>query len=555
MNLLRRFVWPEPIPPAPPLAPKSFIVTPSSDSETPIDIKKLKCKKYIKSKIGNFSENNENLEKFSSHVVVMTLFYLYLFKKYKSGCVLMVDTRYSNIGLVIYMDDMFAELTKDNYRRISTSLVECIKRGVKVIIIPLCIVFQHGVSGTAHANVLIYRSKDNIIEHFEPHGNGFRANDKKKEIFIKHGLDEFMKEFNSQMINANLHEAKLVETHEVCPHIRGLQSIEGAVTNKKYKIGGYCAAWSMFFTELALANPVLSSNEILEVVYEKAGGLRGGQYLKDVIEGYADHISAKIDKYYSILFNQIMTTTEIQCRSDAATKTERDDMYEEFTTIVNIEVDLFINNMSITKKIEELTAQKNKTIVTLKHIDILEKMKIIEALTPVGNSFQSFGSSVHSPLHQKKQPKPKKRIIAPKIVATPIKNEPKPIKNEPIKIKNEQKKCPEGQHLNIKTNRCNKDKKVITQKNITQKNIVPKKCPEGQHLNIITNRCNKDKKKISEPAKTKTIKTCPEGQHLNILTNRCNKDKKIPEKKEQTKKKCPEGSHLNPITNRCNKDK
>ena len=41
MNLLKRFVWPEPIPPAPPLAPKSFIVTPPSESETPINIKKL----------------------------------------------------------------------------------------------------------------------------------------------------------------------------------------------------------------------------------------------------------------------------------------------------------------------------------------------------------------------------------------------------------------------------------------------------------------------------------------------------------------------------------
>ena len=45
-----------------------------------------------------------------------------------------------------------------------------------------------------------------------------------------------------------------------------------------------------------------------------------------------------------------------------------------------------------------------------------------------------------------------------------------------------------------------------------------KTCPEGKVLNLKTNRCIKNKKK--------TKKTCPEGKVLNLKTNRCIKNKK-----------------------------
>jgi hypothetical protein len=412
------------------------------------------------------------------------------------------------------MEAIYKTRNLENYQQLSISLVSCItSRGTQFIVIPACFVFKTTTPGRAHANVLIYRKKESVLEHFEPHGDGFRGYEGETD-FIKKEMVEFVKVFNAHLIKANIPEVRMVEPREVCPYRNGLQTLESSVPDKKYDIGGYCAAWSMFFTELALANPAMSSNEIIEVLMKQAGERNGGrQYMKDVIEGYADHISDKIDKYYSILFDKIMTTVEIKCRMDVATDADKGKMYDELGTIVNIEMDLFINNISISQKIAELNETKNKTRTITKQIEILKKMKILDnELTPEGLSFRS---SIFSPLHQ--QNKIAKKKVTPKMNVTP------PLKNVTLKNVLLKKKCPEGKHLNVITNRCNKDKtkkKLTPKKNVTPplKNVTLKKCPEGQHLNVITNRCNKDK--ILVP------KTCPEGKHLNVKTNRCNKDKK-----------------------------
>ena len=497
MNFLKRFLWPVPIPLPPKLTPEPFIVTPDSIKPQPVYIRsKRKCEKYIHAKIGNFSVNNANLKKFSSHPIVMTLFYLYLFKKYKSECILIADEYYYRMGLVIYMEDFYKVLNLGYYEKVSATLVNCIRGGSNIIILPVYLIFTTGIDGNAHANVLIYRKLNNVIEHFEPHGSQFLGGYEKEREFIKREIGEFIRIFNIHLNMNHLHEIQLIESSKVCPYTRGLQGLECSVKDKQETIGGYCAAWSMFFSELALANPGLSSNEIIDIVYKKAGKLAGGQYLKDIIEGYANHISDKLDKYYSILFNKIMTTVEIQCRIDAATDAEKIIIYDEFRTIVNLEIELFINNISITEKIKALKKLAAETAATKetkeglnKKIGILEKLKILEKVTPHGISFRPSSAtslSIHSSTKKAKK-----------------------------------KTCPEGQYLNIKTNRCNKDKPTKSETN----NVTQKKCPEGQHLNIKTNRCNKDKKTKSETNNV-TQKKCPEGQHLNIKTNRCNKDKK-----------------------------
>jgi hypothetical protein len=465
MNIYK-FIWPHPIPKPRPLTPSPYLISPDSVKPEPVYIRsKEKCKKYIETKIDNFSKNNANLQKFSSLPIVESLFNLYLFKKYKSGCVLLVDKQYYITGVSMYTQ--FPNYNLEIYDTVSTQIVDCIKRGTKLIIIPLCLVFGNY---SAHANILIYRQATNELEHFEPHGRKFMGEIAERKL-IKYEIDVFVSIFNVHLKHAGFNEVEFIESSKVCPYAKGFQRLEGAVPNKKYAIGGYCGAWSMLFTELALANPSLSSREIIEIVYDRAGGLLGGQYLKNVIEGYSDHISDKINKYYSILFNKVMTTAEIQCRDDLATDDEKIVIMDEFRFIVDLEMELIMSNTSVKRKLVHLKRirPKDDPLVT-KKIVILEKMQVLEELlTPVSKSLQL--------------PLPVKKI------------------------------CPEGKHLNPVTNRCNKDKKNVTQKI----------CPEGQHLNPVTNRCNKDKAK----PKNVTKKICPEGKHLNVKTNRCNKDKKV----------------------------
>ena len=463
MNIYK-FIWPDPIPTPRPLTPSPYLISPDSVNPEPVYIRsKKECKKYIEAKVDKFSTNNANLQKFSSRPIVRTLFNLYLLKKYKSDCVLIVDKIHYRMGVI--METQNPDDNLQVYDAVSIQLIECIKRGTKIIIIPLSIVFED----SAHANILIYRQASNELEHFEPHGRKF-AGEKVEKESIKYELDVFVSIFNLHLKHAGFPNVKFIESGKVCPYDRGLQRLEGAIPNKQDTIGGYCAAWSMFFTELALANPSLSSSEIIEIVYKKAGGLLGGQYLKNVIEGYSNHLSDKINKYYSILFNRVMTTVEIQCMEDNATNEEYNIILEEFRFIVDLEMELIMSNISIKRKIVHLKRIRPKDPLVTKKIAILEKMQALEELsTPVSKS---------------------------------------------LPVKKKTKICPEGKHLNPVTNRCNK-----------LHNVTQKICPEGYHLNILTNRCNKDKKIPTKP-KNVTQKICPEGKHLNVKTNRCNKDKK-----------------------------
>uniref|UniRef100_A0A6C0HJT2 Uncharacterized protein n=1 Tax=viral metagenome TaxID=1070528 RepID=A0A6C0HJT2_9ZZZZ len=252
---------------------------------------------------------------------------------------------------------------------------------------------------------------------------------------------------------ANIHEVELVESFKVCPHIRGFQSLEGRIPDKQETIGGYCTAWSMFFTELALANPALSSKEIVEIVFKKGGELLGGQYMKDIIEGYSNHISDKLDKYYSILFNQPMTTVDIQCRWDNATPEEKNKIITEFYFIRNLEMAIIVGKRTIPQKIAYLKDQMKKSYnkqhpdqlkVISKKLDILEKMEQLEGVKTPDSSFEPSPGPTPPPTPP--SPKPKTKTATKK--STPKVK----VVTQKIKV------CPEGQYLNPVTNRCNKIK-------------------------------------------------------------------------------------------------
>jgi len=423
------FVWPEPIP-----EPEPVVLKKRTRS-------KRHCKKHIEAKLGKLSVSNANLQKFSNLPIVLSLFFMYLFKKYKSGCVLM----YGNAqGLQVKLSH--PEMNMTRYNEISMGIVKCVRKGTKIIVIPFMLYgFVHLKDpSSGHANVLIYRSENNVLEHFEPHGSYYQPTlktDHDRDL-IKKELNIFVNRLNTIMTGLGLPETKLIESRFVFPHLIGLQALESSIPNKQETIGGYCAAWSMFFTELVLANPALSSQKILEIVFMKAGGMHGGQYLKDVIEGYSNHISNKIDKYYSILFNQGMTTVEIQCRHDNSTAEELAKIDAEFQFIHDLEIELLTKNIPIKQKILSVTEEKNKYAhkvppLMTKKLDILEKMNKLEELQTPDSSLESLS------------PSPKQNTKTLKKTAS---KHATTKRSPPAKVKI----CPEGSYLNVVTNRCNK---------------------------------------------------------------------------------------------------
>jgi hypothetical protein len=391
----------------------------------PIHIKK------IHSKLDFFSEKNI-IRRWNGHEILKIFFYLYLFNKYKSNCLITFTGDFYNrdLGLWLQTDILDKKLYESELKNVSTQLVKCIVRGVSSIVIPLFIEFPE----VAHANLLIYRKNDHTIEHFEPYGAHIIRDDHDIKL-VNTRLNEFIDILNKQLKKKNKPPIKLIPSNEVCPVLKGLQSLEETSSIKKLPIegGGYCAAWSLFFAELALKNPTIPSNELLNIILNKLNKYtkqEQADYLRKVITGYINIIYDKIEKYFYFVTG---THGTIDNMMELFNEHDKDILFD-FETIITIQTAL-LNKPHLTKKkyLENLKTKKMSTTdkhdidLINKQIDILNRMESI-SFTP---------SSLSNSNSKTKKPKKSSWKLA-----------------KTKKIKN----CPEGSKINPITGRCNKIK-------------------------------------------------------------------------------------------------
>lgn len=479
----------------------------------------------IKKKLDHFSEKGiEKITEFIGLASIESMFYLYLLKKYKSPCFLIGSTGnfWEILGVNLYIRDFYSEeetaKIKSYLERLAKKLVDCINNDVNIIIIPLGLtLFTPGnQEPDDHANLLIYRKTFNHIEHFEPHGKtGSFGNEK-----FNNTIDLFLKLF-VECVNVELFKDKtpaqmqrntpieLIESSRVCPRLKGLQSIEEESSLFKFQdieSGGYCAAWSMFFTELCLKNPTMTSSQIINSVFSAAFNkslfFTTEDYFRHIIRGYARFINEKISTYFKFLLqdNKINVAKIKKMTGD-----ERIQLTKKMKMIINIEMSLTTNPNAIYDRIQFLQnmqkqLQKQNSIpvkVFLRNkleISLLQKYK-----KHVGN----FNSPMNTP-------------------QTPVLN------NQKLKP---EKVCPPDKELNIKTNRCIKvktirqlvnDRKDALQEELKNK---IKECPPGKEVNPLSGRCIKIKQKTIKIKKEPKIKVCPSDKELNPKTGRCIKVK------------------------------
>jgi hypothetical protein len=287
--------------------------------EKPIRVKLPQAYKLtdkIKKKLDYFKDKSTNAKiiKWAGMYPIKNLFYVYLFNKYKSKCLIYRPTAEApQIGIDIWTSENMENTQKEIFQATAKQIAQCVKRGEKTVIIPASLRFSDG----AHANVLIYRENGSILEHFEPHGQYMHHNSETNRPIVEKKLQNFLEILNTVFSAEKLPKVSFKSASDICPNIRGLQSLETVVKNTildngESETGGYCLAWCMFFTELCLKNPNVSSTELFESIYNTFSQGRGknrtlntltvGTYLKSVIRGYVHFISEKIDKYFSILF-------------------------------------------------------------------------------------------------------------------------------------------------------------------------------------------------------------------------------------------------------------
>jgi hypothetical protein len=274
----------------------------------------LKVKPSIAKYLDKLEDDGKTIWAFEGSDIIENIFYLHLINKYKTKCIPKGVKR--KIGLDIplkvkYTKEEEGELNY-HFNETGKSIADCVKKGEEIILIPLS--YIRGIG--AHYNLLVYKVKNHTVEHFEPHGGEVKGNLQLQES-SKRVMEHFVKILNVYLKKNGLREATYVEASEVCPYIRGLQDLEGISKLKKVKVGklepaGYCAAWGLFFAELNLKNPNLTSSEILDNIYNYLTTKESGpDYLKGVIRGYAGYIYQNVDRYLEIFFKPRIRLGEI----------------------------------------------------------------------------------------------------------------------------------------------------------------------------------------------------------------------------------------------------
>lgn len=145
---------------------------------------------------------------------------------------------------------------------------------VRFFIIPI---FLQISSASAHANIIIYDSMTRKAEIFEPNGNSF---DTRHHFYNPQQLENIVQILEKTF---SLKLLELIPPIRTCP-LYGPQYYnhtffqhqskmynECKKFNRNFKIGGYCASWSYFFTLLRLLNPEIQLYKLQTAFIQKYG--------------------------------------------------------------------------------------------------------------------------------------------------------------------------------------------------------------------------------------------------------------------------------------------
>jgi hypothetical protein len=319
---------------------------------------KINYDERIAQKMKKTYKSFNQVQPFLGQYIIESLFYLYLFNKYKTGCIIPANKGgWVDIELKININipengikKHFQEKSVEHHEK---TLFECILKGSNIVIMPIGIKFDINGEIGGHANLLIYRKNMNTIEHFEPHGDEYGG---QYASIINERVNEILKKFVSKInrkINAEnkkrgesgdkLYNVTLIKADIVCPRKMGVQRFEAqsAIPKAAFEPNGYCSAWSMFFTEMCLKNPEIPSREINEAILKNADLYENkNDYLRNVIKGYTNFINNKIAKYFSEIFEMPLTSAklvEYTTEQNKDNKQEIEQIYSKLRQIIAME--------------------------------------------------------------------------------------------------------------------------------------------------------------------------------------------------------------------------
>jgi len=238
----------------------------------------------------------EGAVSYDADAVLANIAFVNLMKKYNSKCIIAnVDTTYSKGRPGIVVNSSLVQSTTMDaglHQRLGEALKNCIDRGVQLINIPLALFF--GKKDGGHANMLVYRPFQRLIERFEPHGRQYGNSEKGND-----SINKQLKKLFEVYLTPYIGEVTFRDPEDICPNPKGFQSLESSLKGEKEEGLGFCSMWSIFLTEMTMLNPLKSTKEIIDEVMDLTK--REPAYLKSIIRGYVLEVEKGLDALVKLM--------------------------------------------------------------------------------------------------------------------------------------------------------------------------------------------------------------------------------------------------------------
>ena len=267
--------------------------------------------------------------------ILESIMYEYLIEKYNiNNCFLFVNFDYGLKPLFFLNITQFGLLSEDDddyllkYQKYVYKMIKLIMNCIQkiqntkqdILIIPVRITSEEDNDIGSHANMLIYRKSLNVLEHYEPHGKKYRSRTNIHSI-----INKIMKIIVNKMNTLNKQDKykyykgkiKYIPPNNTCIYNKGLQLIEGELfaseNIREIESDGLCVIWAIFFAEMTLLNPSLSSKEIMDNIIELIDSPATNtmsQKAKNIIRGYLEYIYNSINPIIEKIIGEDMTQVD-----------------------------------------------------------------------------------------------------------------------------------------------------------------------------------------------------------------------------------------------------
>jgi hypothetical protein len=280
--------------------PWYFPKTKEMDTQTDfVEPEPVKAPEDIKPLVGRIEEKLVKLEEmgrkkgavhYDARGIVGSIAFVNLMKKYGGKCIVsgVVDSRDKiRVGFELDSRSGFSTILYDTkYPELGKQLKECVDRGVKLICIPLTIYLNKAQD--AHANMIVYRPFQRLVERFDPHGSVIDYDTK-----VNDSINRQLKKLFEKELQPWIGEVRFKDAEDICPSSKGFQALEGQLEQLAQEGGGFCMMWSNFLAEMTLLNPMKPTKEIVDEVFELTK--RDPSYVKSVIRGYTVEVESELD--------------------------------------------------------------------------------------------------------------------------------------------------------------------------------------------------------------------------------------------------------------------